>query len=178
MSKYSELGFPEPEELPINPETGYAIPPDGVTVSANGAGYVTGHRGVFYPSGTFSENTNAFNTETAIQAQETRRELKELRVREAVEKRMNKPFVEAYGEAAGVFWDEIVLNPDTSGRTRMDVWKAIGEEAGLVDKSSDGGGSGADLNLRNLTPQHITELRKLVEVLVETPPTIDGEFVD
>lgn len=169
------------EELPVNPETGYRIPPDGVTVSANGAGYMKGHKGIVYPSGTFGENGNAFNHETSMQAIETKRELKELRVREAIEKRLGKPFAQAYGEASGALWEEIVLNPEASGRTRFDVMRGIGEEGGLIDKQSAGSGQAGGLDLSGLTPQHIAEVRKMVETIIDAgkqdlPPVIDGEF--
>jgi len=161
----TKKSFPPVEELERN-EDGYCIPPEGLSsISKIGAGYAKGHRGMVYPPGTFAENVTAFNTETALEARQIAAEKKVQAVRESIEALKGKPFEEAYGETAGIFWQEIVENPEATPRSRLDTWQAIGEEGGIRAAKGTTPNSGASIHVDGITPELAHELRELVGLL-------------
>ena len=160
--------FPPKDQLTWDVDADYPIPPKDIIISSNGAGYAKGHKGLIYGPGTFAIDPQAFTPETSIEAIERKEELKELRLRHAIETMTGEELEQAFGTAGARLWQEIVLNPDAPGRTRKDVWLSIGEEAGIISKKKGGGGnSGASIKLDGLTPELAKELRLLIEATKE-----------
>lgn len=151
-------------------DDGYCLPPNGVTVSRNGAGYAKGHRGQIYPPGTFGENTTAFNSETALQAPEIGRERKRQAVRAKFEENYGMPIEEIIGDDTVLLHEEIVRNSDASARSRIDAETFIIDQAGLGEAKGQASSSGASVKIEGLTPELARDIKELVVAIQSKNP--------
>jgi len=161
--------FPHKDQLEWAGDAEFPTPPTDIIVGKNGSGYAKGHVGVIYGPGTFLTDPNAFVTETSLEANERREELKELRLREAIETMTGEELETAFGTAGARLWKEIVMNPDAPGRTRFDTMRGLGEEAGIISKRKGGSVGIQQGKLTGLTPELAKELRLLIEASKPTP---------
>lgn len=173
-NKSLAIQFPPKEELDIG-DDGYYLPPEGIIVMKNGGGRVLEPTPkIVYGPGTFGPDPARFDAERIKEIHRIRKHRKEQAVVAQVEGRTGKSFPDAFADAAGAIWEQVVLDRgprDHGGRERVEAAEWVRKQAGWGDDEKPLTTAEGGLELAaHITPALAREVRKIMELAMGTSP--------